>query len=141
MKRKLRVTLDTNVLISGMFWSGISSVILERCRCGYIKLVMSSEITSEFEETLRYEKKFRQTEEEILQRVVEILDMSILVYPKEKLCIIQKDLDDNIVLECALAGKSDYIVTGDKHLLELRNYEWTKIVTPREFIDILSDLS
>jgi len=49
------------------------------------------------------------------------------------LSIIKDDLDDNKVLECAKAGKVDFIVSNDKHLLKLKNFEKIKIVSPKEF--------
>ena len=51
----------------------------------------------------------------------------------KKLSIIKDDLDDNKVLECAKAGKVDFIVSNDKHLLKLKNFEKIKIVSPKEF--------
>lgn len=138
--KRLRVVLDTNVLISGTLWSGIPSDILEKCRLRCIDLIISTEILSELEETLRYEKKFKQTEESIKKNINEIAGISMIVEPKERLFVIEKDVDDNVVLECALAGDSDYIITGDKHLLELKEYGKIKVVTPREFIEILYEL-
>lgn len=64
-----------------------------------------------------------------------ILAISELVEPKIKINIIKDDPDDNKILECAVEGKVNYIVSGDKHLLRVRAYQGIKIITPREFMD------
>ena len=60
-----------------------------------------------------------------------------VVEPKEEIKFIKEDPKDNIILECALAAKAGYIVSGDKHLLKLKEYKGIKIMSAREFLDIL----
>lgn len=59
--------------------------------------------------------------------------------PKEKLSVIEKDPEDNRVLECAQESKADYIVSGDVHLLGIKEYAGTKILTPNEFLELLDE--
>lgn len=73
---------------------------------------------------------------DFIRSVEKIIAIATLVEPVEKLNIVKEDPDDNMVLECAKAGKVDYIVSNDKHLLKLKEFEGIKIVTPKEFLQI-----
>jgi putative PIN family toxin of toxin-antitoxin system len=68
----------------------------------------------------------------VLDRVAGIAEV---VHPAETLHVIREDPDDDRVLECAVSGKADYIVTGDRHLLRLAEYRGIRIVRVREFLD------
>jgi predicted nucleic acid-binding protein len=57
---------------------------------------------------------------------------SQIVYPKKKLNIVKKDPSDNKILECALEAKASFVISGDRHLLEIKEYDGIKIVSPRE---------
>jgi putative PIN family toxin of toxin-antitoxin system len=61
-----------------------------------------------------------------------IRDFSKVVLPKVRLAVIADD-PDNRILECSLEGQADYIISGDKHLLNLKNYQGITIVTPGDF--------
>jgi len=63
-----------------------------------------------------------------------ILDNATFVQPTISLEVIKEDPSDNIVLECAVIAKANFIVTGDKHLLSLREYKGTRIVSPSSFM-------
>jgi len=66
-----------------------------------------------------------------------ILEKSELAVPKRKVNVVKQDPDDNKFIEAALEGEADYIVTQDRHLLKLKEFEGIKIVTPEEFLRIL----
>lgn len=132
----MKITVDTNVLISATFWYGDSFRILERVENKEIELVLSSEILKEYEEVLGYDEIQEKVEGRNLtmkQTVQKIQTMATLVLPSEKVNIIKDDPDDNAVLECALEGKVKYIITSDKHLLKLQEFKGMKILTPVEF--------
>jgi putative PIN family toxin of toxin-antitoxin system len=137
MCRKTRITLDTNIIISALFWNGFPNAILRKCINGEVELILSEEILKEVEEVLRKEKKFMMAEKAILELKKELLKISNIVTPKEKLYIVKEDLNDNKILECGIAGKVDFIVSGDKHLLKIKNFKGIKIVTAREILEIL----
>jgi predicted nucleic acid-binding protein len=63
---------------------------------------------------------------------------STIIKPKTRLSIVKEDHDDNKIIECAVTGKADYIITKDKHLLKIKNYKGIKIITPREFLRIMA---
>ena len=66
-----------------------------------------------------------------------ILENSLLVEPEEKIEIVKDDSDDNKFVEAAIAGKADYIITQDNHLLKIKEFRGIKILTPKQFLDIL----
>ena len=122
----IRIVLDSNVLISALFWEGNERSILEGCNSGKYASVTSHQIIKETEKVLR--KKFKLPEEKIRAYIQDILVMSDMIFIKGILNVIENDPDDNMVLETALTGKADYIITGDKHLLKIKTYEEVKIL-------------
>ena len=134
----IQVVLDTNVIISGLVFIGPPRLILKHVIEGDIKLCISEEIIDEDEvKGVLEEKKFNYTPEitAIIRR--ELISISKLINPRKKLKIIEKDPKDNMVLECALEGQVNYIVSGDTHLLELKRFQDITIVKPSDFIKIL----
>ena len=132
----MKITVDTNVLISATFWYGDSFRILERVENKEIELILSHEIIKEYEEVLAYDEiqeKIQAKQLTMKQTVQKIQTMATLVHPSEKINVITDDPDDNAVLECALEGKVKYIITNDKHLLKLKEFREIKIITPSEF--------
>ncbi|MDP2649625.1 MAG: putative toxin-antitoxin system toxin component, PIN family [bacterium] len=134
--KPLRVILDSNVLISAYVFGGKPEIILKQIIQEQIQGVTSPILISEFLEVLR--KKFSVVSPDILEIQNDIEELFEIVYPR-MLLRIQKDDDDNRVLEAALEGKCKYIVTGDKELLKLGVYQDIKIVTADQFLKILEE--
>lgn len=132
--KPLRVVLDSNVLISAYVFGGKPEVILKQIIEEQIQGVTSPILIGEFLEVLR--KKFSVVSPDILEIQNDIEELFEIVYPR-MLLRIQKDDDDNRVLEAAVEGKCNYIVTGDKELLELKTYQGIRIVTASEFLKTL----
>ncbi len=63
--------------------------------------------------------------------------VSTVVEPREAIEVIAKDPDDNRILEAAVAGKAEMIISGDRHLLDIRSFRGVPVVTPRQFLDLL----
>ena len=133
----LRVILDSNVLISAYVFGGKPEIILDQVIKEEIQGVISQILVSEFLDVLR--KKFRVTKSRILEIREEVEDTFEMVFPKGTLKITQDD-DDNRVLEAAVEGNCDYIVTGDKELLDLGIYKGIKIFTPDQFLKLLKEI-
>ena len=134
----MRITPDTNILISATFWSGASDKIMTQVECGKSELVLSEEIIKEYSDVLEYKEiqdKIKDKGLELKRTVRKIISISIIISPKEKLDVIKEDPDDNKILECAVAGDVDYIISNDKHLLKLGQFNDILIITPEEFID------
>lgn len=130
-----RIVLDTNVLISGTFWSGDSAKILRLVEKGEITLITSSEIIAEYNRILYCDEIKAKVDlhDKKAQAVQKITQLAIFVEPFEKLHIVKDDPDDNKFIEAAVEGNAEYIVSKDNHLLKLKNYKNVKIVTPEEF--------
>ena len=136
----MKVTLDTNVLISTTFWYGDSNKIIERVERKEIEMVLSGEIIEEFAKVLEYKdikEKVKGINIEMNRVIEKIFSLSTIVYPNEKLDVVKDDPDDNKVLECAKAGNVDFIVTSDNHLLKLKDFEGIRIMTPKEFMTMI----
>lgn len=114
-----------------MLFQGKPGQILELVLEKHIRAITSKIILSELEETLV--KKFTFSEEKIKQIEKIITKFFVLVYPGKQFSVL-KDFDDNRVLEAAVEGGCDFIVTGDKELLELKTFKRIKILTASEFL-------
>ncbi|NIP33283.1 MAG: putative toxin-antitoxin system toxin component, PIN family [Thermoplasmata archaeon] len=136
----MRVVLDTNVLVSAHLWKGNEWVVLGLCRRGDLLSVTSPFILSELERVLN--QKFKEADGEVSQYITELVTMSDIVIPAGNLSVIDFDPDDDIVLETALVGHADAIITGDSHLLEVRTFKNVDILNARRFLrNIQRDVS
>ncbi len=135
----MRIVLDTNIRVSATFWEGDSDKIIELIERKEAELILSKEILEEFAGVLEYREiqdKIQNKNLEMKRTVEKIASLSIIVEPQQKLDIIQEDQDDNKLLECAVAGKADFIISKDNHLLGLNEFNGIKIISPREFLEI-----
>jgi uncharacterized protein len=134
--KKPRVVIDTNVFVSGLNFAGRPGEILELFIKGNIEVFISPFILSEIERILR--ERFEWSEGNIRSVLNQIKRQTILVHPRIKVTVIKWKDDDNRILECAIEGKVQYLISGDrKHLLPLKEYQGTKILSPSEFLDLL----
>jgi len=134
---KLKVVIDTNVFISGLNFAGTPSEVLELFINDEIEAYISPFILREIERILR--EKFDWEEGQIETALKRIKGKAIQVQPKIKIFVIKQKEADNRILECAVEGKVGYIVSGDKrHLLPLKEYKGIKIVSPAQFLRIIS---
>ena len=132
----MRIVLDTNVLLSALAFPGSKpDQVLHRIRRGEVNLFLSPFILTELERVLR--EKFRFSKRQTDDRVTTIRRMATMVEPVERIALVVAKDDDNRILECALAARADYLVTGDtKHLLPLRSIGPTQILTPAAFLEL-----
>jgi putative PIN family toxin of toxin-antitoxin system len=134
--KKPRVVIDTNVFISGLNFAGKPSEILELFIKGNIEVFISPFILSEIERILK--ERFEWSEGNIHRVLNRIKRQTILVHPKLKVTVIKDNHDDNRILECAIEGTVQYLISGDrKHLLPLKEYQGTKIISPSDFLKLL----
>ena len=135
----MRITVDTNVLVSSSFWYGDSDIIMTKIENKEIELVLSKDIIEEFSRVLDYDEiknKIKNKNLEIKRTIEKIISISKIVEPKKNFDIIKEDPDDNKILECAFEGNVDYIITQDNHLLRLKEFNKIKIITPEEFLNL-----
>ena len=133
----MRIVLDTNVFISGIFWEGnFCSKIIDKWRKGIFQLVSSPKLVEELVETLR-SFKISMPEEMIQEWKNLIIETSIMVDPIVAVKAVKDDPEDDKFVEAAVYGEADFIVSQDKHLLKLKEYNKIKILKPEEAILIL----
>jgi putative PIN family toxin of toxin-antitoxin system len=101
----LRVVLDTNILISGIFWRGNPYRILSKCLGEELHLVTSLEILEELQQVLRTEKKFGLNEEDISSYIGLMISNSITVDPTQVIDVVTDDPEDNMILNVLLKEK------------------------------------
>ena len=129
----LRVVIDTNVIISALTFGGNPKAVLELARKKHIRNTTSPFIIEEIERVLT--QKFGWQMEVAKEVINDIQGFSHEVNPPETLAAV-KNLPDNRILECAVAGGADYLISGDHHLTDLKNFGTINIVTPMEFLAI-----
>lgn len=130
----MKIILDTNVFVSGVFFSGPPYRILKAWRNGILTLVISEEI---FEEYQRVGQILGEKYPAIdLQPILKLVRANAQIYPVK--CLpesVADDPDDDKFIACAVACKSKIIVSGDKHLLRVNGFREIEIIRPREFVD------
>jgi len=135
-KIKPKVVIDTNVFVSGLTFKGKPREVLDLVWRGDIEACISSFILKELEETLK--KDFGWNRDQIKHTIEKIKDKTTLVHPRNKVSVIKEKDVDNRILECAVEGRVQYLISGDrKHLLPLKEYQRTKILSPAEFLRVL----
>lgn len=136
----MRVVIDTNLIISGLFWQGIPARVYDAVITGEFTILVTEQLMAELQRVLHYAKfeprliVLGQTPEQIdaaLRNLVEIVD------PAEVPDNSVRDPKDVPVLSCAVGGKADFIVSGDKDLRVLDSYEGIPILTAEQFLQRL----
>jgi putative PIN family toxin of toxin-antitoxin system len=130
----VRIVLDTNVFISGLFFSGPPHRILQSWRDGRIQLVLTPEI---FEEYRRVAEVLHEQFPAVdLTRLLELLVVEAEMCQAAPLLeAVSTDPDDDKFIACALSSGSKLIVSGDKHLLDVNGYRGIEILKPRPFLE------
>ena len=130
----MKIVLDTNVFISGAFFSGPPYEVLKAWRDRRIQILISEEIIEEYRrvgESLS--KQFPGIE---FAPALQLLAVHAEFVQAKKLAAqVCEDPDDDKFLECAISGTSNLIVSGDKHLLKISGYKGIVIVSPRNFVE------
>lgn len=128
----MRIVIDTNVLISGIFWGGIPAEIVHSWTDGRCKVICSAEIIAEYGEILkRVNPGFEPSE---LDKILSFLiSRSEIVQPAHWFKIVPEDPGDDKFIDCAFHGQADAIISGDKHLLQLEKFGPIRILSPSEF--------
>ncbi len=130
----MRITLDTNVLISSLIAAGGSAdQVVQFVRDGEVEMVLSQFILDELARVLT--EKFEIPPKAVQKAVQRFQRLATIVEPILTIDTIKEKENDNRILECAVAGKVDYLVTGDKrHILPLGSIQGIPIVTVSQFL-------
>ncbi len=129
----MKLVFDTNIFISAIVipHSKAEKAILKIIKADD-SLIISREIINEVLSVLS--TKFHRDREAISHVAVYLSDLAQMVKPTKRLRILEDD-PDNRILECALCGKADAIVTGDKEMLKLKGFEGIRIISLKEYLE------
>lgn len=126
-----KVVLDTNIYISAILFGGKPEKIWRMAKRGETKVFISPAILEELSIVLR--RKFGWSGSKVQKVLEEIEEFASLTIPKERISVVSEHEADNRILECALEAKADFLISGDKHLLSLRDFRNISIVFPSDF--------
>ncbi len=130
----MRIVFDTNIFISALvFPGGRADEALGRVLEGRAHLILSKAIINELLEVLS--RKFERDKEALSRVAVFLSEIGEMVHPHRKLSVLE-DEPDNRILECAISGKAELIVTGDRAMLNLVKYDEIIIVSLKEYLDL-----
>lgn len=131
----MRIVLDTNVLISGIFFGGNPRKVLETWQAKAFTLLTSVEILEEYEEVLeRLQSKSRQRKKSITSKTMNLLSRdSVVVEPSDNVHLSRDPADDKFI-NCALSGSAIFIVSGDSDLPDLKAVQGIEVITAKEFL-------
>jgi len=130
----IKVVLDTNIYISGILFAGKPREVLDLAIKGKIHVFISPDILSELRDVLS-RKKFGFSPERVDIIIREIESITTMINPAKKYSIVSHDSDDNIIIDCAMESRVEYIITGDNDLLCLNKYKSITIINPALFIE------
>ena len=132
-ENRCKVVIDTNVFVSGLNFKGRE--VLDLIWKKKIEVYISPFIIEELRDTLL--EDFAWDNEKVKEIIERIKDQTIQVQPSLVVSVIKGKDSDNRILECAIEGKVQYIVSGDKrHLLSLKEYQGIRILSPGEFLQL-----
>ena len=140
MGKKVKVVFDTNVWVSIFMEEILYAEFLQVKQD--LTIYVSNDIILELSRVLLYPRIARVLEKDGIHEKDVLRAITVdskLVDPKIKLQVVKEDTEDNKVLECALAARADFIVSGDRHLLEVGKFKKTRILTPGDFFDSLKE--
>jgi putative PIN family toxin of toxin-antitoxin system len=130
----MKIVLETNVLISGIFFSGPPYQILKAWQEGKIEIAISEDILIEYQRVA--EELSKQFPSVDIEQILKLLTIHAEIVDTHGLEVtVCEDPDDNMFISCALASKSKIIVSGDKHLLKISGHQKIEVFKPRDFID------
>lgn len=130
----MKIVLDTNVFISGIFFSGPPYLILEAWRREKFDIVLSQKIFNEYQRiATELSIKFKGVDISVFLDLLAV--NAIWVYAPDIPFTVSSDSDDDKFISCALASKTKVIVSGDKHLLDISGFKGIEVLTPRTFVE------
>lgn len=134
----MKIVLDTNVYVAVALHGEFSEDIIEIITTASdITVIISEEILLELQQKLK--EKFNWLQEDVDLFISKIRKITEIVDVIEKVNVVKRDPDDNKILECALAGKADLIVTADQDLIKLKSFKGIGIIHPKTLTWTLPD--
>lgn len=136
----MKVVVETNVMISGVFFGGKPRQVLDLSQSKRFDLLCSPEILEEYEDVLyRLVKRSKQKDEGLVHSLMLNLSKGSTIIEPDDTDLYSRDPDDDKFVQCAVSGKALYIVSGDSDLLELGQAKDVEIITVSEFLERMSN--
>jgi putative PIN family toxin of toxin-antitoxin system len=132
----MKIVLDSNVFISSFFWGGNPRIVLERVIAGIDELFITKEILDEIYAVMG-RSKFHADKDEINYFINSIEEIANKIVPTKRIKNGGRDKTDNKYIECGITADVDYILSGDIHLLALKEYEKIKLITVKNYLEII----
>ncbi len=133
----MRIVADTNTIVSGLLWHGAPRQVLDAARVGTLQLFTSAVLLVELEDVLqrpRFAQRLMLAGTTARELVLGYAALATLIEPAAIDPVVTADPDDDAVLACAIAAHSEVVVSGDNHLLDLRQYQEIPILTAAELV-------
>jgi putative PIN family toxin of toxin-antitoxin system len=135
----LDIVIDANIFISSHFWQGNPKIVVDRVIGGMDVLYITDDVMAEIEKTFQKPKFYLTNNEAKQQRVqIEGFAHKVTVFPEHKITGVCRHQKDEKYIECALAAGASYIISGDKHLRQVKEYRDIRIVTAKEYLNIVT---
>ena len=139
-KRKLRVVLDSVVAVSAFLTEGLTADLVSQCQEN-VNLYTAEEILQEIRYVLlekpHIRNRYTYSSNTVETFINYLTDISTVVTQLPKIRVIERDPKDDMIIACAVAASANYIISRDRDLLDLGNYQQIQIITPKEFMQIL----
>ena len=136
----LRVVFDTHVIVSAaLYEKSLPALLLSLGLEGKVRFFISPALLNEYETVLK-RPRFKLGHKETAELIEKIKQKAVMVTPTKELRILEADETDNRILECAAKAKADFVITGNKRHFPFEEFKGIKILTPREFINKISEL-
>ena len=132
----MKLVLDTNIFISAFYWGGNSQKIIDRIVEGIDELYISNEILNEISDVMS-RPKFKSTSEIIRKYIQSIEKIGKKVFISGKIKGICRDKEDDDIIECGITSGADCLITGDDDLLVLGSYQNLKILSIRDYLNMM----
>jgi putative PIN family toxin of toxin-antitoxin system len=134
----MRIVLDTNILVSGLLYSGKPRRLIDLAMHGKIEIVSSVEMIEELRDVLSREK-FGLEKEEQTKMVDFVVRLSHITILKSKFKVIKDDPDDDVVINTAYDGEAEYIVSGDRAVSELKHFGKIRVVKASDMLKLIEE--
>jgi uncharacterized protein len=139
----IRAVVDANVFVSAIIKpNSIPGTIIDLIGQGLVRLVISQEIIAEIRQVLLYPKikKLHRLTPKLIDQALATISEAAMVTPGViQINGVKDDPKDNKYLECAVEGQVDFIISGDHHLTDLKEFEGIKIVEPATFVKLMAE--
>ena len=133
----ITAVFDTNILFSATGWRGNPFQCVERARAGEIQVVTCPELIQELAEKL--EARLHFSAEQVAETLADYLGFLRVVQIPKLLNVVSRGPEDNMVLECAIEARAQYVVSGDNDLLVLNEFRGIKIARASGFLKVVAD--